>query len=217
MPAYLSGEIVDAQAKLNLLNLIKTSGEGTSIKVAVSPPDLAAFTKLYQQLDLPPAELKSAVENMLSSSRLAQDDPKPSATPLLPARFAQLRWLGFSESSLKALRPHVGVLPESTPLNLNTASAEALAASVPMLDLAMAQQLVIERDNNPFKDLPDVIRRIPGATDETLNAGQHDVRSKFFEIHVRLRLDDHTTEERALVQRSGLRVGVRWRERVAGP
>src|SRR5690606_37256567 len=70
MPAYLSGEIVDAQAKLNLLNLIKTSGTGANVKVAVSPPDLATFTKLYQQLDLPPAELESAVESMLSSSRL---------------------------------------------------------------------------------------------------------------------------------------------------
>ena len=38
---------------------------------------------------------------------------------------------------------------------------------------------------------------------------------RFFEVHVRMRLDDHTTEERSLVVRSGLNVGVRWRERVA--
>ena len=216
MPAYLSGEMVDAQSRLNVMNLIKTSGEGSQIKVEVSAPDLAAFTKLYQLLDLPVAELNTAVESLLETSQLAQDDPKPSSTPLLPARYAQLGWLGFSENSLKALLPHVGVLPERTPLNLNTASAETLAASIAQIDLAMAQQLVSERANNPFKDLPDVVSRIPGAGNEWLNARQHDVRSRFFEVHVRMRLDDHTTEERSLVVRSGLNVGVRWRERVAG-
>ena len=62
-----------------------------------------------------------------------------------------------------------------------------------------------------------LLQVIPGATAETLNAREHDVRSRFFEVHVRLRLDDHTTEEQALVVRSGLNVGVRWRERVASP
>jgi general secretion pathway protein K len=215
MPAYLSGEMVDAQSRLNVMNLIKTTGEGTQVKVEVSEPDVAAFTKLYQLLDLPLAELNTAVESLLATSQLAQADPKPTSTPILPMRFAQLGWLGFSEGSLKALMPHVGVLPERTPLNLNTASAEALCASIPQIDLAMAQQLVTERANSPFKDLLDVISRIPGAEKEWLNARQHDVRSRFFEVHVRMRLDDHTTEERSLVVRSGLNVGIRWRERVA--
>jgi general secretion pathway protein K len=215
MPAYLSGEIVDAQSRLNVMNLVKTSGKGAEVKVGVSEPDLASFTKLYQLLDLPAAELSTAVEALVATSQLAQNDPKPSSTPLLPMRFAQLSWLGFSEGSLKALRPHVGILPERTPLNLNTASAEALSASIPQIDLAMAQKLVTERANSPFKDLLDVVSRIPGAEKEWLNARQHDVRSRYFEVHVRMRLDDHTTEERSLVVRSGLNVGVRWRERVA--
>ena len=215
MPAYLSGEMVDAQSRLNVMNLVKTSGTGTETKMEVSEPDLAAFTKLYQLLDLPAAELTAATESLVETSQLALVDPKPSSTPLLPMRFAQLRWLGFTEDSLKALAPHVGVLPERTPLNLNTASAEALSASIPQIDLAMAQQLVSERANSPFKDLLDVVSRIPGAEKEWLNGRHHDVRSRFFEVHVRMRLDDHTTEERSLVVRSGLNVGVRWRERVA--
>lgn len=215
MPAYLSGEMVDAQSRLNVMNLVMTSGKGTETKMEVSEPDLAAFTKLYQLLDLPAAELTAAAESLVETSQLALVDPKPSSTPILPMRFAQLRWLGFSEDSLKALAPHVGVLPERTPLNLNTASAEAMSASIPQVDLAMAQQLVTERANSPFKDLLDVVSRIPGAEKDWLNGRQHDVRSRFFEVHVRMRLDDHTTEEQSLVVRSGLNVGVRWRERVA--
>jgi len=120
-----------------------------------------------------------------------------------------------SPASLKALQPHVTVLPERSTLNLNTASAEALSASISGLDLAQAQLLVSERADRPFRDLPGAQARVPGATSETVNSQQHDVRSRFFEVRVRLRLDDTVTEEHSLVVRNGLNVNVRWRERVA--
>ena len=94
MPAFLSGEMVDAQSRLNALNLVRTTGSGAKTQVEVSPPDLAAFTKLYQLLDLPQSELDTLVSTLLSTSNLALNDPKPSPTPLTPARFAQLGWLG---------------------------------------------------------------------------------------------------------------------------
>jgi general secretion pathway protein K len=188
LPAYLSGEIIDAQAKLNAFNLVRTSGTGASAKAAVSAIDVATFEKLYSLLNLPEAELASAVENLLSSTEQALDNPEPSATPLLPTRFSQLGWLGFSEASLKALSPHVTWLPTRTPLNINTASAQALCASVSQLDLTTA---------------------------ETLDPNVHDVRSRYFEVTVRLRLDNRITQERSLVVRTGLRTGVVWRERTA--
>ncbi|MEX1165461.1 MAG: type II secretion system protein GspK, partial [Hydrogenophaga sp.] len=151
------------------------------------------------------------------STELAQNDPEPSASPLLPTRFAQLAWLGISEASLEALAPHATWLPERTPINLNTASAQALCASVPILDLATAERLVVERATTPFRDLPATTARIPGATDETLKPNQHDVRSRHFDVTVRLRLDNRTTQERSLVVRSDLDTGVAWRERTAVP
>jgi general secretion pathway protein K len=215
LPAYLSGEIIDAQAKLNAFNLVRTSGTGASAKAAVSAIDVATFEKLYSLLNLPEAELASAVENLLSSTEQALDNPEPSATPLLPTRFSQLGWLGFSEASLKALSPHVTWLPTRTPLNINTASAQALCASVSQLDLATAEALVVERANTPFSDLVTAAARIPGTTAETLDPNVHDVRSRYFEVTVRLRLDNRITQERSLVVRTGLRTGVVWRERTA--
>jgi general secretion pathway protein K len=176
---------------------------------------VAAFTKLYQLLNLPESELSTAVAAMLRSSELALNDPEPSASPLLPTRFAQLAWLGFSETSLQALQPHVTWLPERTPINLNTASAQALCASIPTLDLATAESLVVERATTPFRDLPAATARIPGATAETLNPNQHDVRTRHFEVTVRLRLDNRTTQERSLVVRTDLKTSVVWRERTA--
>jgi general secretion pathway protein K len=152
LPAFLSGEIVDAQAKLNAFNLVKKTGTGAQAKAEISQADLAAFAKLYELLDLPEAELTAAAASLLSSTEKALNDPEPSPTPLLPTRFSQLGWLGISEASLEALRPHVTWLPTRTPLNLNTGSAQALCASIPELDLATAERLVVERANTPFTD-----------------------------------------------------------------
>jgi general secretion pathway protein K len=214
MPAFLSGEVIDLQSRLNFRNLIKVGGTGADTKAEISPADVATFTRLFNLLNLPPAELTAAAANLLGTTVRALDDPKPSNSPLVPQRFAQLRWLGLSERTLSALEPHATVLPVRSPLNLNTASAEALSASVPGLDLALAQQLVSSRTVTPFRDLATAIARIPGATDKTITPQSHDVRSSFFEVRSRLRLDDVLIEERSLIQRNGLGTQVQWRERV---
>ena len=193
------------------------AGAGTSTKPEISPTDMATFTRLFSLLNLPAAELKTAADNLLRTTERALNDPEPSNSPLLPQRFSQLRWLGLSEVTLRALQPHVTVLPERSLLNLNTASAEALSASIPGLDLALAQQVVSGRSVTPLTDLPSAIARIPGATDKTMTPQTHDVRSRFFEVRARLRLDDTVIEELSLVQRNGLSTQVRWRERVASP
>lgn len=215
MPAFLSGEMIDLQSRLNFRNLVKLNRTGTEAKAEISAVDVATFTRLFSLLNLPAAELTTATENLLRTTERALNDPKPSDSPLLPQRYAQLRWLGLSERTLTALQPHVTVLPERTPLNLNTASAEALSASVPGLDLALAQQVVGGRGVAPFNDLAAAIARIPGASDKTVTRDTHDVRSRFFEVRARLRLDEVLIEERSLVQRNGLITQVRWRERVS--
>lgn len=215
MPAFLSGEMVDLQSRLNFRNLVKLNRTGTEAKAEISATDVATFTRLFSLLNLPAAELTAATDNLLRTTERALNDPKPSDSPLLPQRYAQLRWLGLSEPTLAALQPHVTVLPERTPLNVNTASAEALSASVPGLDLALAQQVVGGRGVAPFNDLAAATTRIPGASDKTITRETHDVRSRFFEVRARLRLDDVLIEERSLVQRNGLITQVRWRERVS--
>lgn len=215
MPAFLSGEIKDAQSRLNFGNLVRVSQTGSQSKVELSSTDLAMFDRLFTLLNLPKPELEAASANLLKTTERALNDPEPSTSPLTPQRFAQLAWLGLSPTTLQALRPHVTVLPERTLLNLNTVTPEVLSASVPGLDLALAQQVVAARDTMPFTKLEDAIQRIPGANQQSVGSQRHDVRSRFFEVYIRLRLDDTVIEERSLVQRDGLRTRVHWRERVA--
>ncbi|MDZ4236838.1 MAG: type II secretion system minor pseudopilin GspK [Hydrogenophaga sp.] len=215
LEAFLSGEVIDMQSRLNFMNLVKLSGTGSTAKAEISETDMAAFTRLYEQLDLPLAELNTAVNELRSTTELAANDPMPSRTALKPRKLAHLGWLGIGPGSLAALEPHVAVLPERTTLNINTASPQAIVASTPRLDLAQAQRLVAERERNPFKTLADASRLLP-ALEGQLTETQHGTRSRYFEVRGRLRLDDAVVEERSLVVRNNLDVRVSWRERIAG-
>ncbi|MEY4979212.1 MAG: hypothetical protein RLZZ352_1482 [Pseudomonadota bacterium] len=212
--AFLSGSVTDMQSRLNFMNLVKVTGSGTNAKVEVSEPDLQVFTRLYNQLNLPVSELRAAVDELRNTTERGNSDPMPSRTALKPRKFVHLGWLGLSPGSLHALEPYVTVLPERTPLNLNTASAIAIMASLPRLNTAQAHNLVTERERNPFKNLSDVSAFQSGLGGQ-LSEDLHSTRTRFFEVRGRLRLDDAVVEERSLVVRDGMEVRVLWRERIA--
>jgi general secretion pathway protein K len=209
LEAFLSGGIQDQQGRLNWANLVQQG--------KLSEPDLRAFTRLYEQLGLPEAELIRVASLWLKATAASQADttaPPAANTPLLPKRVGQLSWLGVSAPSLQRLGAYTTVLPERTPLNLNTAPAELLVAAVPGLDLARARRAVAQRALTPFKNLADVTAVI-GATQEPLNDAQHTTASRYFEVQGSLRLGERVVHERSLVQRNGLQVVTLWRERSA--
>ena len=216
LQAFLSGEVIDLQSRLNFTNLVRTVGGGATAKIEISEIDLRAFSRLYQQLGLPEAELNAAARELQATTNLAMNDPMPSRTSLMPRKFAQLAWLGVSRASLAALEPHATVLPTRTTLNLNTASAQAIFASVPGMDLAQARQLVSARESRPFKALSDVGTVLPATTGQ-LSDLYHGVRSEHFEVRGRLRLDNTIIEERSLVVRNNLDMRIAWRERFSRP
>lgn len=63
---------------------------------------------------------------------------------------------------LDSLRPYVVVLPRATPVNLNTASAEVLAARFENLPLERARALVESRQRAWFVQVSDALNRLPG-------------------------------------------------------
>ena len=214
LQAFLSGEIIDMQSRINFMNVVAQSGQGAQTKVEVSEPDRETLLRLYRALGLPESELTGAINELVRTSNLAASDPLPSASALIPTKFAQLGWLGISPTSLASLEPHLTVLPTRTTLNLNTASLQALTASIPGLDDARAQKLVNGRGLNPFKTLKEA-EKLVGEGKVPLSDLHHGTRSQFFEVRGRLRLDNTVIEERSLVERQDLNVSVRWRERLA--
>jgi general secretion pathway protein K len=203
---FLSGSIVDLQSRMNVANLVDAEG-----KLIEKP--LEAFKRLFELLGLPQAELMAMAENLRRASQKQTDDG--ADVPLRPERFEQLIWLGVSPATLRVLEPHVTLLPQSgTKINLNTASAQVIAASSADLDLADAQRLVQARTNSPLRDVPSAVKilspdGLPTTTDYSVNSG-------YFEVNGRLRMEGTVVSERSLVQRNNNVVTTIWRQRVAG-
>ncbi len=204
LDARLSGRISDEQSKLNLRNLIETTGK----QVQLAGPERKSFEKLFATLGLPTSELQQLMRNLL----LAYDPGSKAdpATPLPPLRYEQLAWLGLSRTTLDRLAPHATWLPEPTPLNLNTAGALALHASLDGLDLAQAQTLVAQRERRHLTAIDELREFVPGLG-EQINARRHSVMSRYFRVHGLLRLDGTTLEQDAVVVRDNLKVSTLWR------
>ncbi|MHB1197956.1 MAG: type II secretion system minor pseudopilin GspK [Polaromonas sp.] len=209
LDVFLSGQIEDMQSRLNVSNLINPADPGK-----LSEPDLASFTRLFELLGLPQDELLALAENLRAASDQRPDNPDDALARLIPRRLDQLAWLGLSQASLARLRPYISLLPARTPVNLNTASAEVIYASIPGLDMAQAQRLLDERARSHFRTLDDAGRFI-GEYARRITEGRHGVTTRFFEVRASLRLERTVIEERSLLQRDGLTVKTLWRDRAA--
>jgi general secretion pathway protein K len=204
---FLSGQIADMQARMNVFNLIENG--------RVSEPALASFIKLFDLLDLETRELFKLIEGLTAAlDNTTAANNANSLAPILPERVEQLVWLGLSQSTLDKLAPFITLLPSRTPVNLNTAPAEVLYASVLDLELDGARRLVSQRATQHFRNLGEAGRLFPALAGQ-FNEGQHSIASRYFEVRGRLRLEDVVVQERSLVQRNGLEVKTLWRERAS--
>ncbi len=195
-PITVSVSISDAQARLNLLNLLEGS--------APSPTWMTVFTRLFELLGLPAEELDRLVQSLVRAS--AGTDPRFSgAAPLMPQRADDLSWLGLSPASLDALSPYVVVLPGRLPVNLNTAGATVLQA---VLDLPATAVLALlqRRQERPLTELSET------GLKEKVDASRHAVASQFFEVAVRIESREQwALRGRALFLRQGDKVLLLWR------
>lgn len=211
--AFLSGRIVDAQSKLNVLMLVDNGKP--------SPTGVATFTRLFNLLGLPASELNVMTTRLVAAlaTGTAADGSSSgedsSAAPLMPQQVSQLVWLGLSPSTAAALAPYVTILPVKTPLNVNTASAEAISASMESLNIASARQLVERRARGFFKTLDEANAGLP-SEGSRFNSALHGLGTQYFEVYGKLRLDRTYVEERSLLQRNGVTVTTIWRTRGAG-
>ena len=212
--AYLSGGISDLQARLNVNNLL--------LDQQTHGPTLRAFARLFEALQLPQSELLALVAGLRASQTVdaaakgasATAHSGASFTPLQPRSVSQLTWLGLSARTVAALAPYAVVLPERTPVNLNTASAPVLQAIVADLDAAGAQRLLEARARSHFRNLAEVAQAA-GKSDLVLSDALHSVNSRYFEVRARLRLGSLITQERTVLQRDGLNVKPLWKTREA--
>ncbi len=202
--AFLSGRLLDMQARLNVNDLANGG--------APVPEVVAMFERLFDRLGLPRAELAAlaaAVARADAGERAGADAPLPLW------QLADLLDLGVGEATLQRLAPYVAVLPLRSPVNLNTAPPEVLYASLPGLEWADALRLALQRERKPFGSIRDAAAALSSPQAAALSPMLHGTSTRYFEATLRLRLDALELEERAVLFRNGLNVRPLWRR--AGP
>jgi len=192
--AFLSGAITDAQARYNLRNLFGDDGK-------VDPVEGLVLNRLCESAGLPSDFAERLTKGLAASWRPgttpASNDP---TQPLAIQRLDQLSWIGIEPQSLTALLPLVDILPIRTPVNVNTASREVLAAVLD-IDLGSAERLIQMRQKTAFEALVKIQAQL--RPDVVLKETRVNVASSFFIVTGRLRLDERVLEERSVVQRRG--------------
>ena len=196
--AWLSGRIEDAQSRFNLRNLSGPRG-----------PELADVAILGRLLILAgadetlAADLADAVDRQLRGG-------EPGVPRLLPALAEELALPeGRPREALSRLLPFVVLLPEPTPVNVNTASAEVLSACLANLPLAEAVRLVESRQERHFRDLADLQSRLPGLMLGG-DGSRVSVSSRYFLVRGQVDYRDASLAHRVLLHREGNGVETIW-------
>ena len=209
--ATLSGFIVDAQSRFNLANLYTNNKVNTA--------ELAIFERLLTTLHMSPALARSTAELMAAADTKAgtqsgdknnaPTDTSPSA-PLSITKIDDLLLIpGFTPEMVLTLKKFVVVLPRFTPINVNTASAEVLAAKMPKMTIAEAETLVASRNQAYFRDTADFVQRLP-RTQQAPNLEGIATGTSYFIVHGSVKIGRASQQMQALVERNMNGASVIW-------
>ena len=201
MPAFpvedgtVSGRLLDESGKFNLNNLLKADG-------TVNEAAQRWFEKLLQRVGLP-AELSQSVIDWqdaddetigamgaeshyyqgLSGSYLAANNKFHTVEELKLVR-------GFEAENYALIAPYVTALPDTTKVNMNTASAVLLASIDPKIDVqAVEQQLKAKQNELTYFNNVDDLWQLDAFADleeqsKTDAAALLDTKSDYFTAQI---------------------------------
>jgi general secretion pathway protein K len=201
----VEGRIVDAQGMLNVNNLASA---------AQSTTERQRFTRLLAALRVAPSMLAPIIDwvdaDSIEEPGGAEDAwyqrlPQPGLAPNMRAtRIEELGDVrGMSATVLSALLRYVTALPDDSPLNVNTAPVELLAASIDGVDAAAIAAFAATRAQRPFASVAEFRQRLPAGATLIGGDSMYTTRSRYFLVSVIARQGDTIAKARALVDREG--------------
>lgn len=199
----VSGQMTDQQALFNLNNLANREG-------SASPADIAIFKRLLAHVQLPEALAEAAADWIDADEKPlpagAEDGyylglPTPYRTANQPmVDLNELyRVKGFDQEAIDKLRPFVTALPIRTPVNVNTAGLEVLAALLPTVPRDKLQAAINHRKEQPYQSVDEFQQVLQLTT--PLDTGELSINSQFFSEIVTVRLGKQQMVSQALFWR----------------
>ncbi|MCU7830524.1 MAG: type II secretion system minor pseudopilin GspK [Candidatus Thiodiazotropha sp. (ex Myrtea sp. 'scaly one' KF741663)] len=195
----------DLQARFNLNNLY-LQNESTAEEKQEFALQLALFKRLLDLLELDESIAQATADWLDQDINLqfpdgAEDNEylnteQPYRTGNSPmGNPSEIRLVkGVSAEAYETLAPYITALPENTPININTASPQVLQALVNTLDEQTAEQLIDEREENPFKNKKSFVDRLKDLLDENKVKSQDidpliSVTSRFYQLETTVRME----------------------------
>jgi general secretion pathway protein K len=176
----LAGEIRDAQGLFNLNNIVR-SGKP-------DPHGVEILQRLLATIGLSP-QLAGTIAGVIAAT-----GPLADIGELAGVR-------GLDAGALGRLQLYAVVLPRPTPVNVNTAPAEVLAAVVEGLDLPQAQAFARRLATQPVRT-PSEFQAGLGPT-HRLDMNDISAASQFFFVQGRAKVGGADLRMQALLQRAG--------------
>ncbi|MEW8468251.1 MAG: type II secretion system minor pseudopilin GspK [Candidatus Thiodiazotropha sp.] len=167
----------DLQARFNLNNLYLQAEASEEDKRSVAD-NLAYFQRLLASLELPESIAQATADWLDEDIKSLYPDgaedmeylnlDRPYRTANGPmASATEMRLIkGVDRDVYEKLAPYITTLPERTPININTADAQVVQALAEELNEANVEQLLGEREENPFKEPNAFIERLKELLDE---------------------------------------------------
>ncbi|RBB99461.1 general secretion pathway protein GspK [Pseudomonas sp. MWU12-2115] len=213
------GRLEDEQGKFNLRNLVANErvdeaqvqafqrlceliGISAGLSQRISQRVIGSYPYLLNPQIAENTASKNAFDSGRATSPNASRKPQNPKLPMLRS-IDDLRSVeGVSEAVIGKLAPYLTVIPATTWLNGNTATAPVLAAYVPGLSLERAQALINERDAGRwFINRGDFVNRLrmPNLELTSVKVG---ITSDWFRLRGEARRDQRRVSLDALLHRS---------------
>ena len=184
----LKARLTDAQSMFNLTNLWGNNNAGQP-----DPDAIKVYVNLLNQLGLD-GQLANQTVNIALRSQ-----GKPTQMDDL------LTYPGYSKEILTKIKQFVTVLPQTTPVNINTCSAEVLLAVYSFLTRSDVERLIQSRTTAPFTSIDDVNKRVnqvrPNVANPTINP-LLDVKSNFWIVYSEIQMRQRLFNNQTLISRN---------------
>lgn len=207
----VQGRIVDAQSMLNV-NTLASAQHATAAQ--------QRFTRLFAALGIPASTLASIADWVDADDTpsaggaedawyLAQADASLAANGDV-SRFEELAAVrGMNAQAMTRLAPFVTALPDDTPVNVNTAPVEVLAALLVGIEPGALAALVADRKQHPFTTIVDFRAKLP-STVTVIDPDLVSVDTHYFLVFVRARQGETIANAQALIRRDAAASSVVW-------
>ena len=213
------GRLEDEQGKFNLRNLVANErvdeaqvqafqrlceliGISAGLSQRISQRVIGSYPYLLNPQIVENTASKNAFDSGRATSPNASRKPQNPKLPMLRSVDDLRSVEGVNDAVIGKLAPYLTVIPATTWLNGNTATAPVLAAYVPGLSLERAQALINERDAGRwFINRGDFVNRLrmPNLELTSVKVG---ITSDWFRLRGEARRDQRRVSLEALLHRS---------------